>query len=306
MVRTETQSLEGSRSRGTAYLADVQRSGRHFTYGGSYRDRSPGFQVPLGFVDRVDIRETSHYGGYLWRPGRGPLVAVGPFVSAGADWNYDGQRQDWYGQSELLLYFRSPMHLKVAHAESFERFSGLSFRKHSNRVSFYAAPSPRFVVSGSVTQGLGPNYAPAGDRLPFLATTLDAYVGVTVRPIQRLRFDETYYYSRLGERTFTNHISRTRVSFQFTRALSVRAIADYTAYVPDPAAVSGSLSKRLTSDLLFTYLVSPFTALYVGYTERHQNLVLESGVRPILSVTSDVTSLTARQGFVKLSVRFGL
>ncbi len=92
--------------------------------------------------------------------------------------------------------------------------------------------------------------------------------------------DETYIYSHLGNadgarRTiFDNHIVRSRVNYQFTRELSLRAILDYNAVLSDPALVSLDRTKHLTMDLLLTYLIHPGTALYVGYTDGYDNVEL--------------------------------
>ena len=61
--------------------------------------------------------------------------------------------------------------------------------------------------------------------------------------------------------------------------------------------------KALTGDILFTYLLNPGTALYVGYTDRYENL----GVDPTLPFAlrlqriGQPTTPTGRQFFVKLS-----
>jgi len=44
----------------------------------------------------------------------------------------------------------------------------------------------------------------------------------------------------------------------------VRAIVDYNATLPNPALVNLERCKRVTGDLLLTYLVHPGTAIYLG------------------------------------------
>src|SRR5262249_34021374 len=57
--RSFDRELNGTRLGGPAYLASLAQSGRHFTYTSSYLDRSPTFSAPLGFIERVDIRQVS-------------------------------------------------------------------------------------------------------------------------------------------------------------------------------------------------------------------------------------------------------
>jgi hypothetical protein len=152
---------------------------------------------------------------------------------------------------------------------------------------------------------------------------------MTYRPAQRLRIEERYYFSRLSARpalngsvasgggaarnVFRNDISRTKMNVQFTRNLSVRAIVDYNVLLPNQSLIQQTLRKHLTGDVLFTYLVNPFTALYVGYNEGYQNLALDPappGSVPYTSVRLRVidspSMLTSRQVFLKISYRLGL
>ncbi|HEV3484994.1 MAG TPA: hypothetical protein VG106_06285, partial [Vicinamibacterales bacterium] len=86
------------------------------------------------------------------------------------------------------------------------------------------------------------------------------------------------------------HILRTRLNYQFTRELSLRAIVDYGAVLPDPRLAALEERKDTTADVLFTYLLNPGTALYVGYTDRYEDA---SGLRRFRS--------SGRQVFVKAS-----
>jgi hypothetical protein len=119
--------------------------------------------------------------------------------------------------------------------------------------------------------------------------------------------DETYIYSHLGTRSddrrtiFDNHIVRSRVNYQFTRELSLRAIFDYNAVLSDPSLVALDRTKHLTTDFLLTYLTHPGTAIYVGYTDGYDSVAVNSsGIVPIRNPTTS----TGRQFFVKTSYLF--
>jgi hypothetical protein len=64
----------------------------------------------------------------------------------------------------------------------------------------------------------------------------------------------------------------------------------------------------LTADVLLTYLVNPFTALYVGYSERYENVVLDTDAldRPALRLLRRASTRAAHQLFMKVSYRIGL
>jgi len=77
-----------------------------------------------------------------------------------------------------------------------------------------------------------------------------------------------------------NHILRSTINFQLTRALSLRFIPQYTSALVNPALTSLKTTKQFNADFLITYLVHPSTAIYVGYNSDLQNLVNPLGLDP--------------------------
>ena len=100
-------------------------------------------------------------------------------------------------------------------------------------------------------------------------------LGLTFRPTPRLRRTTPICAgadrSGSAEAIFTNNIARSTFNFQFTRELSVRAIADYNAVIPI-LRVQLTNDKRVGADLLFTYQVGPSRLSISGYTTGFQNL----------------------------------
>jgi len=81
--------------------------------------------------------------------------------------------------------------------QTFERFEGLEFRRHSTGI--YADSEWLHWLSVSLfwRWGTGINYYPAEGLAPFLADYQSAEAGVTLRPTPQLRLDETYLFTRL-------------------------------------------------------------------------------------------------------------
>jgi hypothetical protein len=163
------------------------------------------------------------------------------------------------------------------------------------------------------------NYFPAAGLAPFLCTAQDASVSIRLRPLSRFRFEQTYLYDRLGllrgfqpaaapskGAIFNNHILRSKINYQFSRELSLRAILDYNAVLSNSVLVNLDKSNRITGDLLVTYLIHPGTAFYAGFTNTRENLALLSGPVPLLERTRQPSLTTGRQFFVKLSYLFRL
>ncbi len=311
----------GSKLSGSAYFAELLYNGRRLNYAARYSDRSPDFCAELGFVPRVDIRDTEYFLGYAWRPENRRLLSFGPSVFTVINWNRAGQVQDWFVDSKFDATLTGQTSLEVRRIEAFELFQNIGFRKHTTMLSFSTQLLKWLTGFADYSVGSNPNFFPGPAQLPFLAHSSAADAGFTFRPSPRLRFDQTYILARLvtrsgstpagfsgGQSIFSNHILRSKLNYQFNRELSVRAIVDYNAVLSNPQLVQLDRSKRLTGDLLVTYLLNPGTALYVGYTDRYENLVLDPGSPPLLSPflrrSASPTTSTGRQFFIKLSYLF--
>jgi hypothetical protein len=94
---------------------------------------------------------------------------------------------------------------------------------------------------------------------------------------------------------------RSKIGWQFSKELSLRVILQYNAILSNAEFTALERRKNFNADFLFTYLVNPWTALYVGYNGNQQNLELvtdplESQLRRTNNLLTD-----ARQFFVKFS-----
>jgi hypothetical protein len=299
--------LAAAATRDASYYAGLSRAGRGLTYQLTYQDVGRNFVAPLGFVPRVDVRQATSFASYRWRPKQGRVQAFGPNSFVQGTWDHDGQLQDWLVRFPFEVDFARQTGVFVRHAQAYERVGGIEFREWENLLNAFSSAFGWMDLSLNLANGTRPNFYPA-TGLPTLGSFVDASLSLTLRPASQLLIDETYLYSHLGERAgdrrtiFDNHIVRTKVNYQFTRALSLRAIVDYNAILSNPDLVALPRTKHLTGDILMTYLLSPGTALYVGYTNGFDNLALDpvTGLRP----TRNPSTSTGRQFFVKTSYLF--
>jgi len=310
-VRSLAHDHPTGRSAGSDYFAEIEHSGLHLNTLTSYLDRSPDFRADLGFIPRVDIRQARHQSTYRWRPRNSSLVSFGPTVDARAVWDHHGQLQEWLLDTPFTLAFKGPTSISVGHIEELETFQNIRFREHANYVEVSTQRLRWFGIDATYTHGTNINFFPAEGSLPFLGTSDDLSVQFTVRPTARLHLEETYLYSRLGaianrQAVFNDHLFQTKFNYQFTRSLSLRAIVDYAATLPNSTLISLDHSKRLTGDVLLAYMTHPGTAIYVGYTNRRENIAFNPD--PILGMhrTNTMDLQTGSQLFVKFSylIRF--
>ena len=316
-ITSRTRELDGAHLAGPAYSLAVFHDDRHLNYNLSYTDRSPGFRSALGFIPRVDIREIDQFASYRWRPKKGIVQSFGPNLFTSINWDREGRVQDWRVNAPWAIDFSNNTHVFVRRTESFELFQEQGFREYTNDFIVSSAWLKWLGMSGSVTLGKGVNFFPASGLAPFSAKTFNGQWGLNFRPAPQVRFEQTYIYDRLGtmERStqpgvpshvsiFNNHIFRSKLNYQFSRPLSLRAILDYNAVLPNTGLIDLERTKRLTADVLVTYLLNPGTALYVGYNDRHENLLLDPTVPPSLRRTASPNNGVGRQFFVKMSYLF--
>jgi hypothetical protein len=308
---------DGGRRDGFASYAQLLHGGQHLSYLGSYTDRSPGFRSQVGFIQRVDIRQTDHHVGYLWQPSGGRVVSFGPSVSGGGNWNRQGERQDWYATGDFSMDFAGPAGFNVSRYEAYELFLGTGFRHATTGASVYAGQLKWLSVSASVGRGTGINYSAPDPLSPYLGAETTATAAITLRPTSQLRVDQAYFFTRLATRPgspppgvaesgliFRDHLWRTKINYQFSKAFSIRAILDYDDTRANPVLIAQSPFQRFRGDVLLTYFVQPGTALYVGYADRYDSVVVEPTTPPTLRVTGSPRTSTVRQFFVKVSYLF--
>jgi len=303
----ETKNIDGTHLQDAAYSANVNRNSRAFSYFADYTDIGQEFRTTLGFVPRTDIRQATSLAAYRWYPKSSRLISFGPNSFVQGTWDHAGQLQDWTVRFPFELNFKAQSGMFFRRQQSMERFTGVEFREHENLVTANTSYFRWMDVSFFTATGTRPNYYPPAGTLPTLADFWDGQIGLTFRPVSGLRLDETYIYSHLGTRTepartiFDNHIVRSKMNYQFTREFSLRVILDYNAVLSDPSLVSLERTKHFAGDVLFTYLIHPGTAFYVGYTDGYDSVELGSaGIVPINSPTTS----TGRQFFVKASYLF--
>lgn len=304
VMSSQTRELDGTRSGGPAYNFDLFHVNRKWIYEAEFNDRSEGFHTGLGFVPRVNVRQAQQFFMRRFRPKSKRVLAFNPNVNFQWNMDHQGVQQDWRINPGFNLEMPGNTFTGGELAETFERFENINFRRRNTNVFLHTEYFKRATFDFNYSRGTRINYSPAAGLSPFLADGSDLEAGFTLRPTARLKIDEVYYLSRMRTAqasVFVNHLTRSRINYQFTRALSLRLIVDYNAVLENAALIDLKRQKRITGDALLTYLIHPGTALYVGYTDRLENLGLFNGiVRPI----GFPSTTTARQFFAKVSYLF--
>lgn len=319
-VASSTLNVDGTHSAGPGYKLVAERSGRQFNWQSIYVDYSPGFVTESGFVNHTDIREEQIKASYYFRPEGKTLISWGPTFQQFSIWDHSGTGIDYF------VFPGMRMDLTRGTWVNFHPFGydGIYLRPQDfagiTHVTSY--PQPFWGIEGAsawfkqlelnwfFVSGAGANYNPAAGRIPMIGHEDTGNLTVTIHASGRLRIDNSYLLEHLRERdsrltAVTNHIIRSKWNWQFTRELSARVILQYTSVLSNPLISSLSPTKDVNADLLFTYLINPGTAVYVGYNSDLQNL--DRRLVPTstgLLTTPDTFMNDGRQFFVKVSYLF--
>jgi hypothetical protein len=329
-LQTGAAPASASSQQGNSLYADISYTGRKLYLLSEFNDFSPGFCAELGFIPRVDIRQSYSLASYLFRPNLHPIVDVGPVASETIDWDHNNVLQDWSAALGAQLDLTRNSTLTFSRGEAYELFDNIPFRKHSTSVYGTSALYKWLTLTARFTTGTGENFFPGGALDPFLGNVKRVNLGFTVRPLSRFRIDETAIYYRLGTRAgstpagfspgqsiFNNYLLRTKVNYQFTKELSLRVIVDYDATLANNQLLNlqtnlggyagGPLppSKQFPTDVLLTYLLHPGTAIYVGYNSGLNNLALDPFTpTPSVFYQGTPTNRNSQLVFVKVSYLF--
>jgi Domain of unknown function (DUF5916)/Carbohydrate family 9 binding domain-like len=211
---------------GPAERLDVRREGLHFNYDGIYNDITPGFVTIPGFINRVDIRETTQEFYYRFRPNSGWVQSWGPSLNLRYDFDHAGLRLDTFYLPYLAIRGRGQTTIFITPYEEFRErlrpqdfcFLGFNvycsgpnpgnrdYHEHFSGTTVQSGYLKVATVSAGYSWGSGVNFVAQPETLPapsapynfpFLARQDYATVSLIFRPMKPLKIENTYLFSRL-------------------------------------------------------------------------------------------------------------
>lgn len=282
---SSTQDFAGY-SFGQMHDAVIVGNGRRFAFSADYFDITPRFQVESGFVQRTDQRSINEYGHFYWRPEGKHLVFHGPEENITQLWDHNNSVLQQIGSFDYVFDFRP--NIIIAPIITYESdvlrpvdFAGLP----NNRA--YSQDGVGFVFKGSPWRWLLFNtrifrdgtvvVIPAKGQLPYTGNETVVSQTLGLKPTGRLQIDNTYILERVvngmtHHAVVNSNIVRSKWNYQFTREFSLRLITQYNGLLTNPGYSSLQSTKNLNFDVLFTYLLHPGTAVYVGYNSNLENV----------------------------------
>ncbi|HWR16463.1 MAG TPA: DUF5916 domain-containing protein [Terriglobales bacterium] len=316
VVKSRSAYNDGTSFSGHDAYGIIRRTTRTWDLATSYRDVSEGFETLTGFFERPDLRHWISTGTYT-RYGDGhPFVAHGPSLRSELLWDQSGLMTGYLARLQYNFNFANQSNVNPFVELEHERlrpvdFGGLTtsrdYPHHRYGINWFKRGSV-MRWNGGFSVGQKTNYA-SPDGIPRLSDAMDLEFNAIVRGGKGITVENTYLWSRIADQqtsrvAFNDHIFRQKWNLQFTREMSLRFITQYEATLANPTLAALPQRKNLNFDLLFTYLLNPGTALYVGYNSNMQNLDRALYYNSGDYGRSDKFLNDGRQIFVKLSYLF--
>lgn len=268
-----------------SYLA-LNRNGHAFNLSSSYEDLSVGFQTQLGFIQSSNFRNGQTHATYQWFPKHKTIQSVGLETNQNIAFDHQGNRVYRYSTFDPFLFL--PRNIVIApiggqNSDTLgpQNYTALTrnrnFTENFGGLVVRGAPLAHINFNLTAYRSGNVNYYPVTGQAPFKLTQDNVQALVTLQPIRQLTADNTYLLDRDhavagGALVYEVQTFRTKINYQFTRALSARVIAEYDSTLADPRETSLLRTRQIGTQALFTWLPHPGTAIYVGYNNDLQNL----------------------------------
>ncbi len=323
-VESATKPQDGAHyAAGPASWLEFTRSGHALNLDNVYQDFASGFGSQVGFIQTANIRSDQLHANYQWYPKHSLFQSIGLETNEQIAFDHGGNRV--YHYSTVDPFFALARKTIIApligqNSDTVGPQDGYPLTRNRNLtenfggVAFRSAPLPQLNWNIVFTHGGNPNYNPAPGAPPSLLHEDFLQARMSVLPFHSLTVDNTYLLDRnhtaAGRDVFENQVLRTKLNYQFTRAVSARVIVEYDSVLVNPAQTSLVRTKQVATQALLTWLPHPGTAIYLGYNNDIQNLDrtlcqrAQSGgcdpAQPILGRSSNYLN-DGRQFFLKAS-----
>lgn len=255
-----TAALDGEQFGGNGMFLSFDRNARHWSFDLAYQAYSPTFRTANGFVTGNDYRRVRLWQGVTFYPEWGVVERIQPQMFAKTEYNFAGEKREDYAQAHVFSQLTGQTHVFMSYGIGRERFHGVMFEDLSE---WNVEVGSRFSDPLSVGFFLGGGRSIYRSDTPEPGRRRSFSAWATLKPLQRFVIEPSFRYSELrdletGDAFFSGYILRSKLSFQFTRELSVRLVMQYNDF-----------DEQFDLEPLVAYQINPFTVFYVGSTHNY-------------------------------------
>ena len=246
---------------------------RTLEYYGHYVRISPGFRADLGFMPRAGYRFYDSGVLFTWQQ-NDPHHWYNLFRV----WFGYEYEEDWNGAMlrtapGTFILYNGPLQSSLFAIVYGGRrtYRGVEYDNRSIDAQFEIQPlgDLKFGLRLQAGDAIDYEFNRAGDRLR-LTPSLQLYAG------RHLNLELAHIHERFdidAGRLYTADLSELRTIYQFNRRAFVRLILQYDDHSYEEEHYPQPIDpeyRRLLTQLLFSYKINPWTALYLGYSDRSQ------------------------------------
>ncbi len=288
-----TIGFDGESFSGHGMLVSFERSARNWNVNIDYGDYTPTFRTDNGYTVRNDSRTLDIWTGYTFWPKGDFLNRWEISLSVGRIWDHHekidlnpfrlrgGSRDEWIRPS-FWFELAGQTNVNFGYLNSREIFAGKLFEGIS-RGWFNIDSRFSETLSGGFEFGYGKTIYRSRST-PLLGVATDVTVYLNIKPNQRLFIQPSFGFAQMDRRdryvevndvnrtVYAGFITRTRVTYQFSREWYLRMIVQYDEF-----------DDRLNVEPLLTWQLNPFSVFYIGmnssyqhYQPEHYDLVKEA------------------------------
>jgi hypothetical protein len=261
---------------GSAYEVRYQHLTRDWNWSVSWEDYAREFRADSGFVPQVDYRQAAAGIERRWWGGDGDWWTR---FEIGGDWNFtetqsgellEHEWEGWVnvqGPRQSILWLQGGWRKRGFNGRRFDQVYGSIWGE------VWATGDLYLDLSIDFGDQLDVDNTRNGNRLRLAPE-------VTWRPGRHLRIGLSQVAERLdveGGRLYTAELTRLRAVWQFNVRTFIRAIVEHTHVDRDLGLYLtpedfDARTRRLFTQLLFSYKLNPQTVVFVGYSDNRLGL----------------------------------
>jgi hypothetical protein len=288
---TKTIAFDNESYYGGAFITRFQREARNFNFSLGYDQVDRTYRTQTGYDPWNDYRNLNFHSNYNFFMETGLFEHISPDGYVSYRWNFDNDlRHRNYGaglngrirlaQTYFGLNFDNGSELWLG-----EQYDNL----WSANMNLGSRLNNQIGLNLNIRHGRGIAYRTGGKGKEW-----SVYASMNLKPIDRMTIEPTFIFSKsthveTDQELFSQYITRTRVSLQATRELSVRLVVQYDDYY-----------RQWDIDPLLTYRLSSFSVFYVGSTFDYNEYFTVNSNETINSQWKQ----SQRQFFMKLQYLF--
>ncbi len=305
-------AFDGETFAGGGVVAEFRRQARHWNFTIDYNHVSPTYRTETGFDPWVNYHSLFFYTSYHLYFEQGLLERITPQVYTDRRWTFDDELRWRNLDFAIEGRFRfAQTYFNLFYGTAFESWNNVDFDNLWNvDFTWVCRPTNRSEINFNVGQALnvarGVKLTPDYQVIDVKGKETRLNISLNLKPFDRIIIEPSINYAfskenSTGDKLYKQLISRTKLKFQATKALSLRLVLQYN----DTEYYSFAYeSKRWDLDPLLTYQISPFSIFYIGSTMDYRHFNEYNDLNNPNNSFNEQWKMSSRQFFMKLQYLF--